>query len=373
MRNSRRPAQLLLDWYASARRDLPWRRTRDPWRVLVSEIMLQQTRVSTVIPYYERFLARFPAPEDLAAATEEDLLTLWSGLGYYSRARNLKRAAEAIAARGGFPVTAGQWKALPGIGDYTAAAVASICFQEPCAVLDGNVARVMARFTAEPGSIGSASVRLRLKERAQALLDPKRPGEFNQALMELGATLCLPRNPKCLLCPWREHCQAHQQGIADQLPVKAARRAVERVRLRLALIVNSGRLLLRRREDGQRRLAGFWELPRVEDLPATGNLRPLGMFRHSITHHQYEVEVLHGRLRRAPAGMQWHDIGRLDALPLDTMTRKAMALLENRDPKPGSDPADQEMPVVATPQEGSVAGATTRKRAVGAQGPRRHN
>jgi len=359
---------LLLDWYASARRDLPWRRTRDPWRVLVSEIMLQQTRVSTVIPFYERFLARFPAPEDLAAATDQELLALWSGLGYYSRARNLKRAAEAIAARGGFPVTAEQWKGLPGIGDYTAAAVASICFHEPCAVLDGNVARVMARFTAEPGSIGSAAVRLRLRERAQALLDPKRPGEFNQALMELGAMLCLPRNPKCLLCPWREHCQAHQQGIEDQLPVKAARRAVERVPLRLALIVDGGRLLLRRREEGQRRLAGFWELPRVEDLPAAGNLRPLGRFRHSITQHQYEVEVLHGRMRRAPAGLQWHDITRLDGLPLDTMTRKAMTLLENRNPKPGNLPASQEMPLASSSQEGAVAWGRKRQIAGGARG-----
>jgi A/G-specific adenine glycosylase len=372
MRNSRRPAQLLLDWYASARRDLPWRRTRDPWRVLVSEIMLQQTRVSTVIPYYERFLARFPAPEDLAAATDEELLGLWSGLGYYSRARNLKRAAGAIAARGGFPVTVEQWKALPGIGDYTAAAVASICFHEPCAVLDGNVARVMARFTAEPGSIGSASVRLRLKERAQALLDPKRPGEFNQALMELGATLCLPRNPKCLLCPWREHCQAHQQGIEDQLPVKDARRAVERVRLRLALIVHGGRLLLRRRGDGQRRLAGFWELPKVEDLPAAANLRPLGRFRHSITHHQYEVEVLHGRMRRVPAGLEWHDIARLDGLPLDTMARKAMALLKRQDPQPGHDPAEERMHVFSPSQEGSVAQERKRQRAGGVRGQRQN-
>lgn len=327
MPNPRRPAKLLLDWYASARRDLPWRRTRDPWRVLVSEVMLQQTRVSTVIPYYERFLARFPTAESLAAAPEEELLALWSGLGYYSRARNLKRAAAAIAARGGFPETAEEWRQLPGIGDYTAAAVASICFHEPCAVLDGNVARVMARLSAEPGDIGSPGVRARLKERAQALLDPRHPGEFNQALMELGATLCLPRRPKCLLCPWRDLCQAHQRGLESQLPVKAPQRQPERRQLRLALIVDHGRLLLRRRSGQERRLAGFWELPSLDDLPSSRSLRLLGRFRHSITHHNYEVEVWHGRLRRAPDGCQWHDLGCIGALPAGAMTRKALALL----------------------------------------------
>lgn len=327
MRKPLRPAKLLLDWYASARRDLPWRRTRDPWRVLVSEVMLQQTRVSTVIPYYERFLARFPTPSSLAAAPEEELLALWSGLGYYSRARNLKRAAEALAALQGFPETAEEWRKLPGIGDYTAAAVASICFHEPCAVLDGNVARVMARLSAEPGDIASSGVRARLKERAQALLDPRHPGEFNQAVMELGATLCLPRRPKCLLCPWREICQAHREGTTSQLPVKARRRAPERLQLKLALIVDRDRLLLRRRSGDERRLAGFWELPAVEDLPSSRALRLLGRFRHSITHHNYEVEVWHGHLRRAPEGCHWHDLSRIDALPAGAMMRKALALL----------------------------------------------
>ncbi len=327
MRNPQRPAKLLLDWYASARRDLPWRRTRDPWRVLVSEVMLQQTRVSAVIPYYERFLARFPTPASLAAAREEELLSLWSGLGYYSRARNLKRAAEALAARGGFPQTAEEWRRLPGIGDYTAAAVASICFLEPCAVLDGNVARVMARLSAEQGDIASPGVRARLKERAQALLDPGHPDEFNQALMELGATLCLPRQPKCLLCPWRGICQAHRDGIAPELPVKARRRPPERRHLRLALIIDQGRLLLRQRSSEERRLAGFWELPAVEDLPSSRTLRPVGRFRHSITHHNFEVEVWHGRLRRAPESCQWHDLDRIDTLPVGAMTRKALALL----------------------------------------------
>ncbi|GIU80224.1 MAG: A/G-specific adenine glycosylase [Bryobacteraceae bacterium] len=329
MRNPRRPAQLLLEWYASARRDLPWRRTRDPWRVLVSEVMLQQTRVSVVIPYYERFLARFPSPQALAGAEEEELLALWAGLGYYSRARNLKRAAEAICARGGFPETAEEWRALPGIGEYTAAAVASICFREPVAVLDGNVARVMARLTAEEGDIASGSVRLRLKEQAQALLEPAHPGDFNQALMELGATVCLPRQPKCLLCPWQDLCQARRRGLEAELPVKARRRQPERVALRLALIVDRGRLLLRRRPEDGRRLAGFWELPSVEELGPERSLKLLGRFRHSITHHNYEVELWHGRMRRSLDGCQWHELAALDSLPLGAMTRKALALWQS--------------------------------------------
>lgn len=326
MRNSRRASKLLLQWYASARRDLPWRRTRDPWSVLVSEVMLQQTRVSAVLPYYEPFLLRFPAPESLAAAPEEELLALWSGLGYYNRARNLKRAAEAIGARGGFPRTAEEWRALPGVGEYTAAAVASICFQAPCAVLDGNVARVMARFTAETGAIDSAGVRLRLKERAQALLDPASPGEFNQALMELGATICLPRQPRCRLCPWQGQCQARRRGLEQEIPVRARRRQPERLKLRLAVIVDGDRLLLRRRSRHERRLAGFWELPSLEDLPSPRRVRLLGRFRHAITHHDYEVEVWHGWMRRALEGYQWQDVSALGAIPLGAMTRKALAL-----------------------------------------------
>ncbi len=333
MRKPPRAARLLLDWYASARRDLPWRRTRDPWPVLVSEIMLQQTRVAAVLPYYERFLARFPTPASLAEAAEDELLALWSGLGYYSRARNLKRAAEAIAARGAFPCTKEEWARLPGIGDYTAAAVASICCNKPCAALDGNVARVMARFAAESGDISAASTRLRLKELAQSLLDPARPGDFNQALMELGATLCLPRNPKCLLCPWRDLCQAHRRGLVSQLPVRRGRRDAVRLQLQLAVVLQDGRILLGRRSDGARRLAGFWELPDLESLPSARALRQLGSFRHSITHHNYTVEVWQAQIRRPPEGCEWHALASLPSLPITSMTRKAVALLPGGYPR----------------------------------------
>lgn len=326
MKNPREAARLLLEWYARARRDLPWRRTRDPWRVLVSEVMLQQTRVAAVIPYYERFLARFPSPESLAAADEQELLALWAGLGYYGRARNLKRAAEAIAARGGFPRTADEWRSLPGVGDYTAAAVASICFHEPCAVLDGNVIRVMARLSAETGDPSSAAVRLRLKELAQRMLDPRRPGEFNQALMELGATVCLPRQPKCLLCPLSAECSARARGMEEQLPSRVRRREPVKLELDLALVLHRGRVLLWQRPEGDGRLAGFWELPELGALAAAGPRELAGSFRHSITRHDYMVRVWRLQAGRAPAGMQWQPLVALKLLPLSSMARKGLAM-----------------------------------------------
>jgi A/G-specific adenine glycosylase len=333
MKNPREAARRLLEWYARTRRDLPWRRTRDPWRVLVSEVMLQQTRVAAVIPYYERFLERFPTPASLAAAPEEELLALWSGLGYYGRARNLKRAAEAIAARGGYPQTAEEWRALPGVGEYTAAAVASICFHEPRAVLDGNVIRVMARLSLEHGDVSSAAVRLRLKELAQKMLDPRRPGDFNQALMELGATVCLPRRPKCLLCPLSGHCRARAEGLAGQLPVRARRQETVKVELDLALIVHRGRVLLRRRADGEGRLAGFWELPEAGAVAEAGARELAGTFRHSITRHAYTVRVWRLRAGRAAAGTQWMPLEALDCLPLSSMTRKALDVAGLRHPR----------------------------------------
>ncbi|MCX7604409.1 MAG: A/G-specific adenine glycosylase [Bryobacteraceae bacterium] len=326
MQNPRQAARLLLEWYARMRRDLPWRRTRDPWRILVSEVMLQQTRVAAVIPYYERFLARFPTPESLAAAPEEELLALWAGLGYYSRARHLRRAAEAIAARGAMPRTAEEWRTLPGVGDYTAAAVASICFHEPCAVLDGNVVRVMARLSAEAGDVSSAPVRLRLKELAQRMLDPRRPGDFNQALMELGATICLPRQPKCLLCPLAAHCRARAAGIEEQLPVRARRREAVKLELDLAVVLHRGRILLRKRSENDGRLAGFWELPEVGTLPDSFPRQFLGSFRHSITRHDYAVRVWRIQTGRVLPGFEWQALPALAMLPLSSMTRKALEL-----------------------------------------------
>ena len=197
-----RIGRLLLAWYARGHRDLPWRDTRDPYRIWVSEIMLQQTRAQAVIPYYHRFLERFPSVEALAAAAEDEVLALWSGLGYYSRARNLRLAARQIVDSGGFPRSYEGIRGLPGIGDYTAAAVASIAFDLPYAVLDGNVLRVVARVANDAADISAARTRERFRAMAQGWLDAAiEPGHFNQALMELGATVCLPRKPLCLVCP----------------------------------------------------------------------------------------------------------------------------------------------------------------------------
>src|SRR6202453_875855 len=215
--------RILLSWYRKHKRDLPWRRTQDPYRIWISEVMLQQTRVAAVIPYYERFLALFPDALALASAREQELLAAWAGLGYYSRARNLQKAARAILELPSFPSDYAALRALPGVGDYTAAAVASIAFGRPHAVLDGNVLRVLSRMVAERGNIKSQAVRAALRAIAETWLDRKRPGEFNQALMELGATVCVPKQPLCGECPVRVHCRAREQGIENQLPVIGGR------------------------------------------------------------------------------------------------------------------------------------------------------
>lgn len=318
--------KLLLNWYAAAKRDLPWRRTRDPYRILLSEVMLQQTRVATVLPYYARFLDRYPDAEALAAAPEQDVLALWSGLGYYCRARNLHKAAQAIASRGAFPCTYEQIRALPGVGDYTAAAVASFCFGTPRAVVDGNVLRVMSRFLAERGDIRSKATRSRIGEAAQRLLDPAKPGDSNQALMELGATVCLPRNPLCHLCPWTAVCEAKKQGLVDELPVTPGRRETVRVQQTLLVVRRADRVLLRQRGAAERRLAGFWELPERHEFPAATLGPSLGQFSHSITHHRYVIEVREASIGRRAAGTCWKPVAGLAHLPLSTITRKALLL-----------------------------------------------
>lgn len=326
MLNARHATKLLLDWYAQAKRDLPWRRTRDPWRILVSEIMLQQTRVQAVIPYYERFLQRFPQPADLARAPEAEFLALWSGLGYYARARNLQRAATSIAERGSFPQTYEEILLLPGVGDYTAAAIASICFGLPYAVLDGNVLRVLSRLHAEKGDIASSSVRVRLREEAQRLLDPRRPSDFNQALMELGATVCLPKNPQCLLCPWREQCQAQAQGIQQELPIKLNRRDPVKLSQELYIVEKAEKLLLRQRGAAESRLASFWELPEARDLPGAERGAFLGSFKHTITRYDYTIDVYLASSGKAPKGFRWFAESELEGIPLTTSARKALSL-----------------------------------------------
>jgi len=320
-------SRLLLAWYARGHRDLPWRHSRDPYAICVSEIMLQQTRAQAVIPYYRRFLARFPTVAALAAAAEDDVLALWSGLGYYSRARNLRRAAQQIATAGGFPRDYDAIRALPGIGDYTAAAIGSIAFDLPFAVLDGNVLRVVARVTNDASDISAGRTRARFREIAQQWMDPRQPGHFNQALMELGATVCLPRHPLCLVCPLAACCRARQEGTAAQLPVKLRKTAPVRLNGVLLVVRHRGRILLRRRDAAASRMAGFWDLPAPEDLPAAKLGARIGEIRHTITHHHYTLEV-RGATAGLPdrEGFRWFPIAQLTEIPFSTTARKALHL-----------------------------------------------
>jgi A/G-specific adenine glycosylase len=328
-------ATVLRRWYERNRRDLPWRRTSEPYAIWVSEIMLQQTRVETVLPYYERFVSRFPDPQALARATEDEVLSAWSGLGYYSRARNLHRAASTIAAAGAFPGDFASILALPGAGAYTAAAVASIAFGEPHAAVDGNVLRVLARIANDPSDIGSARTKKRFQARAEALLDRRNPGVFNQAMMELGATVCLSRAPLCPLCPVRAFCEAEKQGTARQLPVKLRPAAVSEVAMTVAAVRRRGRLLLWKRPPGGF-MAGFWELPEARALPRLESMKEIGEFTHTIMNRRYRVRALAGRLAKAPPGFQWVAEAELSALPVSTIARKALALSPTAPSKTGT-------------------------------------
>lgn len=262
------PAAALLQWFERYRRDLPWRTAGaapDPYAVWISEVMLQQTRVETVIPYYQRFLARFPDVAALAGARESEVLVLWSGLGYYRRCRSLLAAAKEVVAAGGeLPRCARELERLAGIGPYTAAAIASIAFAEAVAVLDGNVERVAARFAAVAAGAGTRRGRANLLAIAGGLLDQLRPGDSNQALMELGATVCLPRAPRCGQCPLAGSCQARALGAAESFPARAKRVRPRRIRQLVAFVERDGRLLLFRRDSASGRLAGLWEFPSIE-------------------------------------------------------------------------------------------------------------
>ncbi len=321
-------ARRLLAWYQAGHRDLPWRRTSDPYRIWISEVMLQQTRAGAVIPYYNRFLDRFPTVEALAAAPENDLLALWAGLGYYSRARNLKRAAQAMAG-GGFPRDYESLRALPGIGDYTASAIGSIAFGLPHAVVDGNVLRVVARIENDAADIAAPRTRERFRGIAQRWLEEAPAdsfGAFNQALMELGATVCVPRNPACPACPLRDSCRAQQSGTAAQLPVKLRRQDAVAIQASLLLVLRDEEVLLKQRGNQETRMPGFWDLPSPGDLPAAKLGECCGEFRHSITHHRYTFQVFRASLRKwiPRREFAWFPISRLGEIPLSTTARKGL-------------------------------------------------
>lgn len=334
-------ADSLLRWYDRHRRRLPWRtesgHAPDPYRVWLSEIMLQQTTVTVVIPYYERFIRRFPTIEALAAAPLEDVLWLWAGLGYYARARNLHACARAVVAAGGFPRDPAGLRALPGIGTYTATAIGAIAFETPGIPVDGNVERVVARLFGVCEPLPSAKPTLRrLAERLGA--DPvaiARPSDFAQALFDLGATVCTPAAPACAICPWMRPCAARQKGIVTELP----RREVKKDRpLRLGvhfwLEDADGRVLLRRRDENGL-LGGMVELPgtpwrdapwsRDEALahaPMPADWRNAGQVRHGFTHLELHVDLYAARVRRIEADGFLHPITCLADAALPSLMRK---------------------------------------------------
>jgi len=277
--------------------------------------MLQQTRVSAVIPYYERFLKKFPDVETLAAAKEQDLLAAWAGLGDYARARNVRKAAERVVEAGGFPANYDAIRALPGVGEYTAAAVASIAFGLRHAAVDGNVKRVLSRLTLDSGNV---------REAAERLLDPKRPGDFNQAMMELGATVCLPREPLCLLCPVAEFCAAAKSGRQSEFPARTVKGAAKRVSKEVLIVERRKSILFWQRPAASPRLAGFWELPEREHLRAAKVGERLGTFRHTIVNTQHEVTVFAATAKETGKGFVWLPIRRLHEYPLSTTARKAL-------------------------------------------------
>ncbi|MCA9513147.1 MAG: A/G-specific adenine glycosylase [Myxococcales bacterium] len=341
----------LLRWYDANRRDLPWRRTRDPYAIWISETMLQQTRVETVIPYYERFLARFPTVKDLATADEDDVFAHWAGLGYYSRARNLQRAAREVAfAHGGaFPRTAEALRALPGIGPYTAGALASIAFDAPEAIVDGNVVRVLARLDGVRDDTARKPVMDALWERAGELARGERPGDLNQALMELGALVCTPRSPRCLVCPVAKTCDARARGDADALPVKTRRTTQTPIEAVCAWAPRRGRVLVTKRPAAGL-MAGMWELAGGDlapgEAPADGlhralrertglavaQVRLLGEVSHTFSHrvlrlHVFAADAPRVRVRLdGPQAHRWATPAELDALAIGAATRKAIAL-----------------------------------------------
>jgi len=320
----------LLAWYDASRRNLPWRRNKEFYPVWLSEIMLQQTRVEAVIPYFNRFLERFPNVSMLADSTETDVLAAWSGLGYYSRARNLHRAALAIAAKGA-PSAYEEILALPGIGPYTAAAIASIALGAPRAAVDGNVLRVISRLKNDASEISQPATRARFTAEAQSLLDPRRPGDFNQAMMELGATVCLPRNPLCGECPVRRFCEGRAAGRERELPVRGGRERARDIPLDLLLFQRQNEIFLVRRRADERRLAGFWELP-VRLKPKSGD-EPVVTFTHRIVNDCFRIAVYICRPPvRPPEPGEWFTPERMARIPVTTIARKALALIAGRAP-----------------------------------------
>jgi A/G-specific adenine glycosylase len=335
----------LLAWFAERKRDLPWRRSKDSYRIWLSEIMLQQTRVAAVVPYFENFIARFPDLHALARARDEAVLTHWAGLGYYSRARNLHRAAKEIAAKhnGCFPREHKAALALPGIGRYTAAAVLSIAYDLPLAVLDGNVARVLARLGAVRGDLRTATVWQNLENTAQRLLATERPGDWNQAMMELGATVCTPAIAKCPECPLARWCQARKRGLTQTIPESRKKRPAEQVELAAAVLLDPrGRTLLVRSDSHAGMLfSRMWQFPALQittsaeseltihlrrefGIAVAKRMEALKTARHAVTYRNVRIVPFLIHVAKLPenAGAHMAPLRSMKKLAVSSATRK---------------------------------------------------
>ena len=336
----------LLDWYDQNRRDLPWRKTQSPYRTFVSEMMLQQTQVKTVIPYFERFMRELPDWKALARAPEEKVLKLWEGLGYYRRARNLKAAAQMVLAdfKGALPEGLEDIQKLPGVGPYSAGAILSIAFQKPYPLVDGNVIRVFSRLYLLRGNLKTGVGSKKVWSLAEKWVHPKRPGDYNQALMELGAMVCLPENPQCLLCPMLSNCGAAQKGLQNQLPeITKAPKSLE-VLMAAILVKKKGKFLVRKRPQEERWLKGLWEFPSLEGISFESALQQLekkwkvkasrksaNEIKHTITHHKVHVRLYPAQaLGAAQSEGAWVTPQQLDRLPFSSAQSKLRLWIQSK-------------------------------------------
>ncbi|MGB0334005.1 MAG: A/G-specific adenine glycosylase [Opitutales bacterium] len=313
----------LADWYADAQRPLPWRTEPGLYRTVVSELMAQQTQIKTMLPYFEKWMQRFPDFETLAAASPDNVLKHWEGLGYYSRARNLHKLAKEYISMDPKPRTRKEWQNLPGIGPYTSAAIASIALGEPTAVVDGNVVRILARLTGDDRRFKSNSDAVKFfSDLADKVLAVRNPGDHNQAMMELGATVCLKHKPACTTCPVVDFCQGHRERIQDAIP-RIERRSTIKEEIRRAWVVMDGAILLQRIANESGQLAGQFELPLLETIESKIRPKLITTKSRSITHRRikefiYEAKVAPGE----HASLIWVSIEQLDTITLSGPHRR---------------------------------------------------
>lgn len=343
--------QSLVEWFNREKRDLPWRHTSDPYKIWVSEVMLQQTRVDTVIPYYNRFLEKYPTLESLAYAPQEELLKMWEGLGYYSRARNLQSGVKEVVEKysGNVPNNRHDISKLKGVGPYTAGAILSIAYNQPEHAVDGNVMRVLSRVLHIKDDITIPKTRKVFEEAVEELIDYHDPGAFNQGLMDLGAVICTPTSPKCLLCPVREYCIAFDEGDAEDLPIKTKKIKTKKIKYHIYLAIDDeGRFLLEKRsEDGL--LANMWQFPMIEiesDKKLSSDnfqmnygvkireyvKKDLLHFKHVFSHLTWEMDcnlVRVSQFKDLPKKVHFYSLNEIEKLPMPVPMLKILSVLKN--------------------------------------------